>query len=498
MKLLGIDIGTTHCKAGLFDENGAAIRIAGRKTATHRSEQGYYYYDPEEIWGTVASAIKEVIADADAADVAAVGIASMAESGLLVDTQSGKSRSPFIPWFDTCSMKEAEEIAGETEALERFSRSGLHNSFKYGLPKLLWLRKQYGDLTKGAVWLSASDYIAYRLTGNMATDYSLAARTYAFRIDKKEWDAEWIRHFGFDPALFPAALPSGTPLGAVRPDAGVLTGLAAGTRVAVAGHDHVAASLAVGAVRPGNVYDSMGTAETLVGTMEEGTLGRQEFASGLSYGCHAAKGRMFWMGGISASGGSVEWIRAQIGETLLSYEQILELLSKVEHKPTGILYFPYLSGSGAPLPDPKAKGAFVGLQKSHTRGDLVQAVLEGTAYQMEFIRRSAEQATGTKIDKILAVGGGTRNRFWIQAKADVSGCRMDISSVSEATLLGAALSAGVGCGLYADAEEAAAAAAQSAQVQTVWPDAERHRRYRTLYEQGFLPLQEPLRQFYKI
>jgi xylulokinase len=403
-----------------------------------------------------------------------------------------------ILWFSTCARTQAERIAAEGGERERFEATGLRASFKFGLAKLLWLKERDPSLLRGAVWLSASDYSAYRLTGNIATDYTLAARSFAFRIDRKEWDGDWIRHFGLPTALFPEAYPSGTVVGRVSAEAAAATGVPAGVPVVIAGHDHPAASLGVGVLSPGRVMDSIGTAETLVGLFPERRLTERDLASGLSFGLHPVSGHLFWMGGISASGGSVEWLRAVLSDDGPGYERILALAAEAAPGPTGILYYPYLSGSGAPMPDADAKAAFVGLSASHGQADMLKAVLEGTAYEMESIRRAAEAASGAPITEMVATGGGTRNPHWLQIKADVSGCPLQVPDVPEAALLGAALLAGTGCGLFADIGQAAACAARHSSRLTVEPGADVHAAYRRLYEQGYAPLQQPLRRFYKL
>jgi len=491
MLLLGIDIGTTNSKAGLFDAQGRAVATESRPTAVREHPDGYLYYDPEEMWERVAAAIRAVLERADGRPVVAVGIAGMAESGLLVDAATGTPRSPFMPWFDRCTQPQAERIGREADAFERFCATGLRNSFKLGLAKLLWIRERFPEAFGGSRWLSAAGYVAYRLTGAMAVDYSLAARTFAFRIDKKAWDDGWIRHFGLDPAVFPPAVPSLEPVGRTVEGA---AGLAGGIPVCIAGHDHVVAALAAGAVGPGVVYDSMGTAETLVGAFGERPLGRGDFETGLSFGCHVAPGRLFWMGGNSASGGSVEWLRKLLADEALDYDRLLAMLDERGPEPTGILYYPYLSGSGAPQPDPEAKAAFVGLTAKTTKADLVLAVLEGTAYQLESIRRAAEKAAGGPIGRLVVSGGGTRNPHWIRTKADVLNCELELMPTAEATLLGAALAAGIGAEVFASAEEAASSV-RSGGGTVVRPDARRHAVYRRLYETGYEPLREAIVRF---
>jgi sugar (pentulose or hexulose) kinase len=498
--LLALDIGTTHCKAGLFILEGSELRVgevSKQATSPRRSPTGYAYYDPEELWHTVLAAIRTVIRQAGSGQVQAVGIASMAETGLLVDRSTGQPRSPVLPWFDSVATR-YREISGrlETEAdrLDRFRRTGIRPSFKCSLGKILWLRSQDASLLKDSLWLSAADYVAFRLSGGLGTDFSLAGRTYAFRIDQKAWDEEWLDRFELSPDLFPPALPSGLPVGGCLPEFYPGAGLLEGTPVAVCGHDHVCAAFGAGAALPGQVFDSMGTAETLIGMVDQLELGEKAYASGLAYGCHVSRDRYYWLGGLSASGGSVEWLRAVLGDQPLSYPEMESLAAQSPPGPTGILYFPYLAGSGTPHPDPRVKGAFIGLEAGHTRADLVKAVMEGTAFEMEYIRRAAAGAIGEDQDLILAAGGGTRSRTWMQIKADVSGCPYQVSAMPEAALLGAALLAGTGAGIF-PGEPSALDARPHLDIEVFSPDSDRHRAYLALFERGYLPLQSPLRAY---
>jgi len=330
-----------------------------------------------------------------------------------------------------------------------------------------------------------ADYLAYRLTGRAATDYTLAARTQAFRLDRRAWDVEWLHAWDLDPGLFPPALPGDAVAGHVATG---LAGLPAGTPVVVAGHDHVCAALAAGATRPGLVMDSMGTAEVLLGAMETPrgagqapALGPAQLESGLLYGPHVLPDLYFWLGSLSMSGGSVEWLRSVLGPDRPSYSDLQTLAAGSGPQPTGILYFPYLSGKGSAAGD---GAAFLGLSAAHTRADLVRAVLEGTAYEIERLRRAAEAANGTPIEKLVAVGGGTRLSSWLQIKADVSGVPVEVLPQREATLLGAAMLAGRATGLASDARWPHGAPP----AERYTPDPHRHAHYRAIFESQYLPL----------
>ncbi|OGO34121.1 MAG: hypothetical protein A2W35_14825, partial [Chloroflexi bacterium RBG_16_57_11] len=394
------------------------------------------------------------------------------------------------------ATSQAEGLRQRLDVQGRFCRTGLRPAYKYSLPKILWLKEQAPSLLDGAVWLGAADYIVYRLCGAFATDYSLAGRTYAFCIDSKKWDVEALDLLGATEDLFPTAFPSGTTSGYAAPGYEAL-GLLPGTPVAIAGHDHICALFAaevLGGMHETPVFDSIGTAESLTGVIPARPLGEADFQSGFAYGIYSRPDCFYWLGGLSASGGTIEWLRAILGEPPLSYAELDALLDSRPDVPTGIVYFPYLAGSGSPHSDSRVRAAFTGLSASHTRADLYRAVLEGTALETEFMRRAAERVTGAPIERILASGGGTRNRRWMQIKADVFGCPLDVLAQKEATLLGAALLAGLGCGVYPTLQSAVARLGGCG-LERFEPDADRHAGYEDLYARGYLPLQDALREF---
>lgn len=491
--LLALDMGTSHTKAGLFSTDGNLVQVARRAVSTCHHRTGYAYFDPDETWGAAIQTIKEVTRDFHIAEIACVGIASMAETGLLINNQTGEPRTPLIPWFDTAATSHVETLINAAQPLERFCRSGIHPNFKSSLAKLLWLRKENATMIPGTTWLSMADFIAHRLSGKMATDYSLGGRTYAFRIDRNTWDEEWLDNLGFNVDLFPPALPSGQPVGEVTRAAGCETGLVPGTPVSICGHDHVCAAFAIAGLDSSKILDSMGTAEALVGSFPKQRLGEGEFQSGLVFGRHVAGDGFYWMGGMSASGASLEWLRNVLGNSALKYQDIERVLEQSPPGPSGIIYFPYLSGSGSPHTDILVRAAFMGLTLNHTQADLIKSVLEGTGFEAEFIRQAAQQILAKQISTISASGGGTSLQRWMQIKADISGCRIEVRDVQEATLLGAALVSGIGSGIYPDAG-ASISALQNFPMKTYLPDDVQKHAYQAIYQQGFLPLQAPLRR----
>ena len=491
--LLSIDVGTTHCKVGLFGLDGTCLQAASRPTPVNASGPAPFI-PPDELWAGIALTIADLHCAGRALEVAGIGIASTAESGLLVNRSDGKPLTVIYPWFDTSPSAEAERLEQAGDAQERFRAGGVYPSFKSSLAKILWVRQHLELNLAQALWLSVADWVAYQLTGAFQTDYSLAGRTYAFRIFEKEWDAPWLKTFGLSPDLFPPARPSTEPAGKLTAATAARLDLPAGIPVCIAGHDHICAALAAGATHPGVVLDSMGTAEALVGAFPERPLTPADFQSGFSIGCHTAPGRFYWIGGLSTSGGALEWLRKLVSTEGLSYEDLAARLAGISNEPGEILFFPYLAGAGSPHTDQGMRAAFIGLRLGHQLGDLLKAVLEGTAFEVELMRRQAEALTGAPIQRLVVTGGGVRIPRWLQIKADICGCPYQLAQTSEAVLLGAAVVAGIGAGLYAGVEPALEAISRRPESLYL-PDPERHAGYAARFEHGFLKFQQPLKAF---
>jgi sugar (pentulose or hexulose) kinase len=502
--LLSLDLGTTHFKAGLFSPDGRQLAVKSRPHASQEKAGWGLVYDPEAAWQMALALAGEVLR-AHPGTVQALGITGMAETGLLVEPRTGEPRTPLLPWFNRqAAASVVDQLRGELDRqAERFACTGIWPSLKTSLAKLLWLRQTRPQLLPGSLWLSLPDYIAYRLTGRFASEPSLAGRTYLYRIDQQRWDQEWLDFLGLAEVRFPPVLPSGSPVGEVTREVGEKIGLQPGVPVCISGHDHICAAFGVqalmrgelSALQPDQVFDSMGTAETLTGTLPEAPpgqplLGEVAYQSGLSFGCQAAPGAYYWLGGLSASGGSLEWLRSILGEPRLAYADLEALSETILYAPpSGILYFPYLAGRGSPHTAPHARAAFLGLDAAHTRADLLQAVLEGTALEIEFIRRTAQEFLGAPIRQLTAAGGSTGLRAWMQIKANVSGLPVLVPAVEQGALLGAALLAGQGSGLFGSNHRL------HQPVQTVYePNLEHSELYSEIFDR-FVGLQAAVQQY---
>lgn len=486
--ILGIDIGTTHIKAAAFTTEGQVVHVARQATPTHRPGPGRAEHDPEAVWSAVKACLNEVI-QAASGPFAGVGIASMAEAGVLVGPD-GEAPHPAIAWFDTRTTSQAQRISQEIGVERLHGQTGLRVQPKHGLPKILWLQEQHPEwVIPGFTWLSMAEYIAFRLTGERRACPTLAARTLAYDITTGTWATELIEALNLPVDLFPPLAQEGEQVGTLTPDVAAECGLPEGTPVALAGHDHPCAALATGVVGPGRLLISTGTAETLIGVIGRPRLGPDVFASNINQGPMPIPHTITLQAGIPSSGASFEWARRTLFPGL-SYDAIEQLATEGPEGPSGLLFLPHVNGAGAPLPDPQSRGALLGLTSHTPRSAVAKAMLEGASFELRRLFTAFEKLVEVPFETLFVTGGHVQNQTWMQLKADVLARPLTVPDVPEATLLGAALLGGTAAGVYADAVEAALSVKRSARVITPRDEVvEAYRPYYSTFEHVYPALQ---------
>ena len=498
--LIGVDIGSTHIKAALVAPGSGVLHVARRATDTHSVRGGGAFHRPAELLAAVTSAIAECVAAAGGRGrkPAAIGIASMAESGVPVDRRN-RPVGDILAWHDPRPDRQAAWLERQIGAASLFARTGLRPEPKYTLAKLLWLREQKAaDFTRLRHWAGVAELVALDLTGQLATNASLACRTLAFDVKRRVWDAELLGLASLEPDEMPAVLPLGTAAGGLTPAAATRLGLPSGTPVAIAGHDHLAAALGAGVTAPGDALDSMGSAEAALLVTERPALADEVRRRGFSTGCHALDGRWYVVGGLQSSGALVEWFvdtflpgpattagAARAGSAEVDrYARFIELLERAGPGPVEPIVRPYLRGRTAPNRDPSASLEFEGLRETHTLADLAAAVVDGASYHVRWMLDELARVTGMPLDHVRLTGGGVRNRRWVAAKAALGPGRLEVVRTEEAAALGAALVAGVACGAYASVEDALADASP---FDRVTAPATVRARYDAAYLDSWLP-----------
>lgn len=456
--LVGVDVGTTNIKAIVFEPDGQIAAEAGVLTPTYYPQPTWAYYNPEELWQCTVSALKQAIGQLENPNrIVSIAATSMGETGVPLDAH-GQPTYHAIAWFDQRTQPQVDWLEKTIGPDRLFAISGVSLQPIFGMCKLLWLKENQPDAFARTVqWLNVADYVAYRLSGVAATDFSLASRTLALDLKQLRWHEPLIKDVGLSPHLFAPLTASGTALGRVTAEAAEVTGLPAHTQVAVGGHDHVCGALAVGVVEPGDMLNSLGTAEAVFLPINQPITTPKMGRHGYSQSAHVVSGHYCVFGGAYTSGICVEWWRDIIGNNI----DYATLIAEAEQTPAGSLgvtFLTHLRLAHPPNNDPKGRGAFIGLSTDAKRGALFRAILEGLAYECRHtLSGLLEYSEVVAPQNIYAIGGSTRNQLLMQIKATVLNHPITVVQVTEATSLGAAILGGLGAEIFTDVPSALAA-----------------------------------------
>jgi xylulokinase len=499
--LMGIDLGSTSLKAVVYDVRGNVVASGSRPTERFHPDPAHpdwTVWKPEQIWGGTAEAIRSAVGQLDdPRQIRACAVTGMGMDGLPVDEQ-GNWLYPFISWHDSRTTPQHAWWQEKIGAAKVFSIGGNPLWPINSALRILWMRENEPQIfARTHKWLLIEDFLNFMLCGRQVTDYSMASCTLLFDQRSLGWSDEMLERSQIDRRLLCEISPSGTRIGEIREAAAKETRLPAGTPVVLGGHDHLCGALPVGAFQPGVVLDVTGTWETVMTATEQPILRDDLRQAGMTVQAHVARGRHAIWGG-NVAGEMVEWYRQHLASAAATANSDWQtLMAEAEAAPPGakgVFFLPHMSGAASPVVDPRSLGVFAGLSTRSERGDLLRAIFEGLDYQFLDIMTALQDAVAKPLERIIAVGGATRNAFWMQNKADVSGRPIEVPDVEEATPLGAAILAGIGVGLYADEMDAVQHVFRPGK--TYQPDPERATQYARWFEiyRGLYPATNPVSQ----
>lgn len=480
--LLGIDVGTSACKVAAFTPDGAVKAQASRAYQVYHPEAGWAEQEPGEWWEAICEAIGQVLRLVKPSDICGIGVDGQSWSAVPISREGHvMARTPI--WMDTrakdiCARMEAE--LGE----EIFQCSGNPFQPSYTTPKLLWFKRERPELFRYAdKFLQSNSYVVWMLTGVMSQDLSQSYGLHFFDVNKLRYDAGLAERLGLSTDLVPDLCPCDQVVGRVTEAAARATGLTAGTPVVAGGLDAACGTLGAGVYKPGQTQEQGGQA----GGMSICT-GRALAHRKLILSPHVVPGQWLLQGGTVGGGGVLRWYRQQFGGEA-SFGELTREAEDIPPGADGVTFLPYMAGERSPIWDPDAKGVLYGLGFDKTRAHVVRALLEGVAYSLEHNLRVAAE-TGIEVDRLSATGGSANSALWTQIKADVTGKTIQVPASDTASTLGAALLAGVGCGVYRGYDEAVARTIRITKVYE--PDPARHELYQKRMEL-YLRLYEALK-----
>jgi len=495
MSLIGLDIGTTGCKAVVFDPEGRMLARAFREYGMVCDVPAKAEQDAEQVWALAKETLGEVASTGSARNARALSVSVQGDAIIPVDREF-RALHPALLGMDYRSAAQARQCAELFGEFELFQRTGMRPHPLNSLTKVLLLRELAPAVFERA-WkiVTYADFMLGKLGGEAVLDHTMASRTMAFDLAGGRWCEEIHRRLGLSPELWSATVPSGQKVGALRPALAEELGLPRRLVLVSGGHDQTCAALGAGAVREGRAVVSTGTAEVLSTALDKPVLSRAFFDG--YYPCyrHVVPGRFFTFGLNHSGGVALRWWRDQFGAAEISeaaargIEAYAVMDERLPTGPSPVLVLPHFTGRGTPSCDLAARGAVLGLTLATSRHDVFKGVLEGLCFELR-ANLEAWQAAGVRVDELVAVGGGAKSAAWVQLKADVLGRPVRTLRCPEAAALGAALLAGTAVGVYASLEEAVARAVVPDRQFEPMPDRAAHYRERwSVYQQAAAALQ---------
>ncbi len=463
---LGVDIGTSGTKTLAIDEQGKILAEASQSYPCYFPKPLWSEQDPEDWWQATVATIRAVVKKAKlkAADVKAIGLSGQMHGSVFLD-KSGKVVRKALLWNDQRTAAECEEIerraGGRQKLIEMVANPALTG---FTAPKILWLRNhEPKNFARTTHVLLPKDDVRRRLTGELATEVSDASGMLLLDVSGRTWSKKLLERLELDPGMFAKCYESEEVTGKLRPAIAKELGLSTDCVVVGGAGDCAAGAVGTGVVTSGTLSNSIGTSGVMFvhsDKMQFDPHGR------LHTFCHAVHGKWHMMGVTLAAGGSLQWLVEQVCKNLggklegkgqaAAYDLLIREAEATVRGSEGLFFLPYLAGERTPHADPLARGAFVGLTMSHTRGHLVRSVMEGVAYSL---RESLDiiRSLGVPVKQIRASGGGAKTALWRQIQADVFGQDVVTINAEQGPGYGVALLAAVGAGAFKNVEEACAA-----------------------------------------
>ena len=500
MSLLGIDLGTTGCKAGVFNLDGVCLAQAYREYDMIHLQPGWSELDSDAVWQKTREVIAEVAGQCKSDPVSVLSVSAFGEAFVPVSADRRILASSIL-CVDNRGREYADRLI-ETFGQERFYAIN-HNLITphYSLPKMLWLREHCEDIYEQAdYFLLWADFIAFMLGGEPVTNNSHASRTLLFDSDKNDWSVELLEWSGIPREKLARIVSGGTVIGTVSDLMAVELALDRNVQIVAGGHDQCCNALGCGGIFAGRAVYGMGSFDCITPIYTKPDDPLNMLRENLNIEHHVLPD-LYVSFLFNQSGLLVKWFRDTFAkaDTMPYGADIYDLLTaEMPSEPTRLLTLPHFEPPVSPDSIPETAGIIIGLKTSTTRGEILKSIMECcTLYFVDNVVSLGR--IGCDTSEFIASGGGAKSDAWMQIKADIFGVPFIRPRFNEGGLLGTAMLAGMATDLIGSAEEAVEHFVESDRV--FEPDARRHAIYQekhALYRQLFETNAELLRKILSI
>ncbi len=441
--LLAIDVGTGSVRAALISVTGETVAFSAQEHDQIVPEFGWSEQRPESWWEGAVKSVRIVLAKVDQGPHRVAGVAACGQMhGTVLIDDDGRLVLDRVPlWNDKRTREIVDEFQRTHDIKSILPIVGNPPTVAFAAFKLMWIKRHEPKAYAAArTLLMPKDYINFRLTGVRAIDFSEASCNYLLDIRKCTWSREIVDLAGLDFPMLPPLKNASEVLATVTKEAGRETGLLEGTPVIVGAGDYPVTLLGSGVTRPGMGSDVTGTSTLITLMTEEPVLDPViTNVQGIAGGWGA-----FTI--LDAGGDAMRWARRAFHDNQYSYERIVELAGEAPAGADRLVFLPYLNGERL-AKQSNSRAQFIGLTSAHLAGHLHRAVMEGVAFAS---RRNIEimKSRGNKLEQLVAAGGGAKTRLWLEIKASVYNCPILTTTDPECGVLGCAMLAGVGAGIF--------------------------------------------------
>ena len=449
MLYIGVDLGTSAVKLLLMDSGGKIVKIVSKEYALSFPHPGWSEQNPEDWYAQSIAGLKELLEGQDKSQVAGISFGGQMH-GLVILDQKDEVIRPAILWNDGRTTMETDYLNSGIgkDVLEKYTANIAYAGFT--APKILWVKaNEPENFARIEKIMLPKDYLAYRLSGTFATDYSDASGMLLLDVANKCWSKEMCEICSVSVDQLPKLFESYEKIGTLKKEIARELGVPENVVVAAGGGDNAASAVGTGTVGEGKCNISLGTSGTLFISSEHfvptnGHTALHSFAH--------SDGHFHLMGCMLSAASCNKWWNEEI---LHTKDYAAEQAEITEEKlgENHVFYLPYLMGERSPLNDPLARGTFAGMTMDTTRSDMTQAVLEGVIFGLRDSLEVAKEL-GIHVEKSTIVGGGAKSPLWRKMAANILGIRLEFPASEEGPSMGGAMLAAVACGEFPDVQTA--------------------------------------------
>jgi len=485
MSLLGIDIGTTGSKVAIFNKYGDILSMEYIEYQLIHPTKGWVELDPDLIWYNIKTILKKANQKIKRDKITAFSISCQGEAVIPVD-RKGNSLYNAIVTFDNRTLPQYKFWQNKIGKKEIFNITGMPLHPMYSINKIMWLKHNRKDIFKRTYkFLCFEDYLFMKFGYAPTIDYSLAARTMAFDIRLKKWSKEILDASKIDEEFLAEVKPSGVIIdGTIDRSLTDEIGLEKDIYGVTGGHDQACGTFGAGIIQEKTAMNAIGTSDVITPVFENINVKNEMLEN--NYPCYpyVLKDKYMTISFNLTGGLLLKWYCDNFcfEEKLLAAENVKNIYKIIDeniyNQPVNIFILPHYVGSGTPYLDPNSKGMMIGMDLETNKSKISRAILESNVYDL---RLNLENLilSGIDIDKIIAIGGGSKSSVWLKIRADILGKKIITLKNSEAASLGAALLAGIATGEYRSPEEAVKEVVQEDVV--FEPDMDNYKKYNEKY-----------------